>query len=72
VARIQQENTHFPMEREMRSLIKYRFFVHERILSAVKSIEFASDRISNIMLRGHWCHIIVLNVHVPTEDKTEM
>jgi hypothetical protein len=23
------------------------------------------------MLRGRWCHIIVLNVHAPTEDKTE-
>jgi hypothetical protein len=23
------------------------------------------------MLRGHWCHIIVLNVHAPTEDKTD-
>jgi hypothetical protein len=25
---------------------------------------------SYIILRGCWCHIIVLNVHVPTEDKT--
>jgi hypothetical protein len=24
-----------------------------------------------IILRGHWCHIIVLNVHAPTEDKTD-
>jgi hypothetical protein len=23
-----------------------------------------------IILRGHWCHIIVLNIHAPTEDKT--
>jgi hypothetical protein len=23
------------------------------------------------MLRGRWCHIIVLNVHAPTEDKTD-
>jgi hypothetical protein len=22
-----------------------------------------------IILRGHWCNIIVLNVHAPTEDK---
>jgi hypothetical protein len=22
-----------------------------------------------ITLRGRWCHIIVLNVHAPTEDK---
>jgi hypothetical protein len=26
---------------------------------------------SYILLRGRWCHIIVLNVHVPTEDKTD-
>jgi hypothetical protein len=24
----------------------------------------------NIILRGRWCHIIVLNVRAPTEDKT--
>jgi hypothetical protein len=23
-----------------------------------------------IILRGRWCHIIVLNVHAATEDKT--
>jgi hypothetical protein len=26
---------------------------------------------SYIILRGCWCDIIVLNVHVPTEDKTD-
>jgi hypothetical protein len=24
-----------------------------------------------IILRGQWCHIIVLNIHAPTRDKTE-
>jgi hypothetical protein len=47
-----------------------RFFVHKRIISAVKRIEFVSDRMSYIILRGRWCHI-VLNVHAPTEDKTD-
>jgi hypothetical protein len=42
-----------------------------RIVSAVKRIEFVSDRMSYIILRGSWCHIIVLNVHAPTEDKTD-
>jgi hypothetical protein len=23
------------------------------------------------MLRGRWCHIIILNVHAPTEIKTD-
>jgi hypothetical protein len=26
---------------------------------------------SYIILRGRWCHIIVLNAHAPTEDKTD-
>jgi hypothetical protein len=30
-----------------------------------------SDRMSYIILIGRWCHIIVLNVHAPTEDKTD-
>jgi hypothetical protein len=37
------------------------FFVHQRILPAVKKVEFFSDRMSYIVLRGHWCNIIVLN-----------
>jgi hypothetical protein len=45
--------------------------VHKRIISAVKRLEFVSDRMSYIILRGHWCHIIVLNIHAPTEDKTD-
>jgi hypothetical protein len=24
-----------------------------------------------ITLRGHWCDVIVLNVHAPTEDKSD-
>jgi hypothetical protein len=47
------------------------FFVYKRIISAVKRVEFVSDRMSYIILRGHWCHIIVLNIHSPTEDKTD-
>jgi hypothetical protein len=46
--------------------------VHKRIISAVKRVEFVSDRMSYIILRGRWCHIIVLNVHAPTEDKTDV
>jgi exonuclease III len=49
------------------------FFVHKRIISAVKKVEFVSDRMSytRIILRGRWCHIIILNVHAPTEDETD-
>jgi exonuclease III len=45
------------------------FFVHKRILSAVRRVEFIGDRMSYIKLRGCWCNIIVLNVHAPCEDK---
>jgi hypothetical protein len=46
-------------------------FIHKRIISAVKRVEFVSDRISYKILRGRWCDIIVLNVHAPTEDKID-
>jgi hypothetical protein len=48
------------------------FFIHTRIISAVKRVEFVSARMPYIILRGHWCGIIVLNVHAPTEDKLMM
>jgi hypothetical protein len=40
-------------------------------MSAVKRAEFVSDRMPYIILRGRWCNIIVMNVHDPTEDKTD-
>jgi exonuclease III len=47
------------------------FFVHNRIISAVIKVEFISDRMSYITIKGRWCDIIVLNVHAPTEDKDD-
>ena len=47
------------------------FFVHHRIVSAVKRVGFVSDRMSYIVLRGRWCKIMVLNVHAPSEDKRD-
>ena len=47
------------------------FFVHHRIISAVKGVDFVSDRFSYIDLRSRWCNIIVLNVHAPSEDKSD-
>ena len=47
------------------------FFVHQRIASAVKRVQFVSDRMSYIVLRGRCCNIIVLNVHAPSEEKRD-
>jgi hypothetical protein len=44
------------------------FFVHRRIVSAVKRVEFVSYRLSYIVLRGRWCNIVVVNVHAPSEE----
>jgi hypothetical protein len=43
-------------------------FLYTRFISAVRRVQFVSDRISCIILRGCWCHII-LNVHAPCKDK---
>jgi hypothetical protein len=48
------------------------YFVHNRIISAVKRVEFVSDRMSYVTLKGCYCDIIVLNVHAPTEDKDDV
>jgi hypothetical protein len=47
------------------------FFVHKRIISAVKKVQFIRDRISHTILRGRCRDIIVLNVHAPTKDKID-
>ena len=47
------------------------FFVHHRIVSAVKRVEFVSNRVSYIVLRGRGCNIIVLNVHALSEEKSD-
>ena len=47
------------------------YFVHHRMVSAVKRVDFVSDRVSYIVLRGRWCNIIFLNVHAPSEEKSD-
>ena len=47
------------------------FFVHHGILSAVKRVEFVSDRVPYIVLRGSWCNIIVLNVYALSEEEMD-
>ena len=59
------------MEKEKKIIKWNRFFVHHRIVSSVKRVEFVSDRMSYIVLRGRWCNIVFLNVHPPSEEKRD-
>ena len=45
-------------------------FCTQRIASAVK-IEFVSNMVSYIVLRDCWYSIILLNVHAPSEGKSD-
>ena len=59
------------MEKELKIISwEQDFFVHQRIASAVKRVEFVSDRVSYIVLRGRWSNIIVLNVRATSEEKS--
>jgi hypothetical protein len=40
-------------------------------MSAVKRVEFVSVKMSYIILRDCWCHIIFLDFHAPTEDEID-
>jgi hypothetical protein len=46
------------------------FFVHKRIISSVKRVEFLSGRMSNITLKGQ--HDNLLEVHAATQDKDDI
>jgi len=46
-------------------------FLNHLIVSAVKIVEFVSDRMSYIVRRGSWCNSIVWNVHALTEEKID-
>jgi len=50
----------FSMEKETK-IINWEqdFLVHHRLVSAVKKVEFVSDRLSYIVLRGRWCNIFL-------------
>ena len=37
----------------------------------IKRVDFVSDRVSYIVLRGRWCNIIVLNVHASSEEESD-
>jgi exonuclease III len=43
----------------------------KRIISTVKRVQFVSEGMSYIIIKGRWCDIIVLNVHAPREDEID-
>jgi len=47
------------------------FFVHHRIVSAVKRVEFVRDRMSYMVLKGRLCNVIVKNVQLLSEEKSD-
>jgi hypothetical protein len=51
--------------------LETRFSVHHRIASAATRVEFVSVKVSYILvvLRGHLCNSILLNVHATSEGK---
>lgn len=46
-------------------------FVHHRIVSAVKTIQFDNFRISYVVLRVHWRNIVILNVYAARVEKSD-
>ena len=45
------------------------FSVHHRVVSAATRVDFVKDRVSYIVLRGHFFNSIVPNVHATSEGK---
>jgi len=60
----------FSMKKERKPSLGTGFSVHHRIVSAFERVEFVSNRVSYIVLRGYWCNFIVLNVHATSEVKS--
>jgi len=46
------------------------FSTPQKNISSYES-RLVRDRTSYIVLRGRWCNIIVLNMHAPSEEKSD-
>ena len=47
------------------------FFVQQRIVSTIKRVEYVSNRVPYTVLTSRCCNFIVLNVHAPSEEKSD-
>jgi predicted DNA-binding protein YlxM (UPF0122 family) len=47
------------------------FFLHSRIISTVKRVEFVSERMY-ISIKGRWCDIILFYVHALTAEEDDV
>jgi hypothetical protein len=47
------------------------FLIHNRIISAIKGVQFVSYRMKYTNQKCHWCDTIEQNVHAPTENKDD-
>jgi hypothetical protein len=68
-----RENTHFSRkkENENHELGTSHLCIRESY-QQLRGLRFFSDRMSYIILRGRWCHVTVLEVQAPTEDKIDV
>jgi exonuclease III len=63
---------HFSTERGMRTMNWVQVFLYVReSYQQLRGLSLLMIGMSYIILRGWWFHIIVLNVHASTEDKTD-
>jgi hypothetical protein len=58
------------MEEEKIIKLEQYFFVHHRIMSAIKKVEFVIYRIYTV-LRGRWYNIILMNAHATTVEESD-
>jgi hypothetical protein len=67
-----QRIIHSSMERGMKIISLGQVFLCIReSYQQLRRVEFVSDRMSYIILRGRWCNTSVINVHAPCEDTSD-